>query len=166
MSDFLNTGKFAWEVIKENRPVVNASVDYVNAIPLGTTWEDLDAAKGTNRIKWDWYGPGLVMRDFTFTMEISWSFGARYNGGGAYIPNAVVTVLNHDVGIGGYMINVNCRVGNIENAGSPTAKIPKIPVDVSISFTNWFFGGGGTNRFELYGDGRYSAAWDGNSYEP
>ena len=168
MSDFLNTGKFAWEVIQANRPVVNESADYVNAIPLNAKWEDMSPPVGTNYRTWEWLGPGLILHDFTFKMQLSWTYGARYKGGGAYITNAAVTVLNHDVGIGGYQINVNCRVGNIEaaNGSTPTAPIPNIPIDVSLSFTNWFFGGGGTNRFTVQGNGGVTSRWDGNSYEP
>lgn len=166
MSEFLNTGKFAWQIIQANRPVVNTDSDYVNAIPVGTTWGDLDQAAGTNDIEWVWKGPGIVLRDFEYHMQLSWSYGATYRGGGAYIPNAVVTPLSHNVGPGGYQINVSVRIGNIENAGTPTAKVPMIPIDVSLAYTNWIWGGGGTNRFVIYGDGRYSSRWDGDSYEP
>src|SRR4051794_24807899 len=102
MSEFENLGKYAWEVVKANRPKVNTEVDYVNAIPKGAAWADLSAPADTNYFKWDWHGPGLVFKDFIFSMQLSWTYGAHYRGGGAYITNAVVTVLDYDVGIGGY----------------------------------------------------------------
>ncbi|MGE0138373.1 MAG: hypothetical protein AB7L17_15280 [Ilumatobacteraceae bacterium] len=165
---FLNTGKFAWEIVQANRPVVNVTSDYVNAIPEGARWEDLSPPAGTNYHTWEWLGPGLVLHDFSFTMQLSWTYGVRYRGGGAYISNAAVTVLNHDVGVGGYQISINCRIGNIDPASgsTPRAPIPNIPIDVSLSFTNWFYGGGGTNRFTIQGNGGSTSRWDGNSYEP
>jgi hypothetical protein len=166
VSDFDNLGKFAWEVVTSNRPKVNATADFVNAIPKGVEWADLSAPAGTNYRNWDWRGPGLVLKDFNFSMQLSWTYGARYRGGGAYITNASVTVLDHSIGLGGYEINISCRVGNIENAGSERAPVPRIPMDVSISWTNWFSGGGGTNRFEIWGNGPISARYDDESYEP
>jgi len=163
---FDNLGKFAWEVVKANRPKVNVSADYVNAIPKGAEWNDLTAPAGTNYQKWKWLGPGLILHDFEFVMQLSWTYGARYRGGGAYITNATVTVNDYDVGIGGYDIDISCRIGNIENFGSERAPIPAIPIDVTLKWSNWLSAGGGTNRFKVYGHGDYSAYYDDDSYEP
>ena len=39
--------KFAWEVVKSNRPKVNLSADYVNAVPRDVPWEQLSAPADT-----------------------------------------------------------------------------------------------------------------------
>jgi hypothetical protein len=166
MSEFENMGKLAWEIIQANRPVVNEQADFVNAVPKGAEWADLSEPHGTNYFNWEWLGPGLILHDFTFSMQIAWTYGAHYKGGGAYLTNAVVRMLDYDIGMGGYHINISCRVGHIENAGSETAPVPRIPIDVSLSWSNWLSGGGGTNRFIVQGNGAGHAKYDDSSYEP
>ncbi len=169
MSDeFTALGKFAWDVVTSNRPKVNVSADYIAAIPKGAEWNELSAPVGESFFRWDWHGPGLILKDFIYEMEVRWKYGATYKGGGAYITNAVVTVLDYDVGIGGYEINISCRIGNIEPAfnSKPNAPVPNIPIDVTLAWTNWFSAGGGTNRFEIRGTGGGSEKYDDESYEP
>jgi hypothetical protein len=166
VSEFENMGKLAWEILTSNRPTVNEQSDFVNAIPKGAEWSDLSAPAGSNHFDWEWKGPGLVFSDFWFVMQIEWTYGARYRGGGAYLTNAVVRIIDRSIGIGGYNINISCRVGHIENVGTETAPVPRIPIDVSLGYTNYLYGGGGTNRFLVQGDGAGHAHYDNNSYEP
>jgi hypothetical protein len=167
VSEFENLGKLAWEVVKSNRPVLNEQSDFVNAIPKGAEWGDLTPPYGTNHFNWEWRGPGILSADFWFEMQIEWTYGAHYHGGGAYLTNVVVRILDHYIGMGGYEININCRVGHIENASHvDKALMPQIPIDVSLAYTNWFYGGGGTNRFVVQGNGAGDAHWDPHSYEP
>ncbi len=165
---FVNLGKFAWEVVKDNRPKVNLSADYVNAVPKDVPWDQLSAPVGTNTDRWKWRGPGWLSDDFWFLMELSYTYGSRYRGGGAYITNATVNVIDHYVGLGGYHIDITCKIGNVEPAPNSrtNAPVPRIPIDVSLSYTNWLWGGGGTNRFEIWGTGQRSSKWDDMSYEP
>ena len=165
MTDFVTTGKFAWEILTANRPTVNEQSDFVNAIPKGAEWSDLSAPLGSNYFTWEWKGPGLIMHDFWFDMQIEWTYGARYRGGGAYLTNAIVRITDKSIGVGGYNINISCRVGHIENVGSERAPVPRIPIDVSLGYTNWLSGGGGTNRFHVQGDGGGHAWYDDNSYD-
>ncbi|GAA0805755.1 hypothetical protein [Spirilliplanes yamanashiensis] len=160
---FTNWGKFAWDILKDNRPAVNTEADYVNAVPANASWADLSAPHGTNHFTWKWVGPGWIIRDFWFDMMLSWTYGARWRGGGAYITNAVVTVTDYSVGVGGYDIRIACRVGNIENGGSETAPYPRIPIDVSIGYSNWLYGGGGTCRFLVAGTGAGNATYDSSA---
>ncbi|MDT5030229.1 MAG: hypothetical protein QOC94_400 [Actinoplanes sp.] len=166
MSEFENMGKLAWEILSSNRPTVNEQSDFVNAIPKGAEWADLSAPAGANHFDWEWRGPGLIISDFWFVMQIEWTYGARYHGGGAYLTNAVVRIIDRSIGLGGYNINISCRVGHIENVGTETAPVPRIPIDVSLGYSNWLYGGGGTNRFQVQGDGAGHAHYDSNSYEP
>lgn len=126
------------------------------------------AAAGTNYDRWKWLGPDWLSDDFVSLMELKWTHRARYRGGGAYITNTTVTVIAHYVGIGGYDIDITCKIGNIEPAPNSltNALVPRIPIDVTISYSNWLWAGGGTNRFEIWGTGQVSGRYDGMSYEP
>jgi len=152
-SELAAVGKLAWEIVTSNRPTVNETSDYISVLPKGAEWSELTAPTGLNTIEWVWLGPGILLHDFEFVLRLEWTYGARYHGGGAFVPNAVVKVLDHNVGLGGYHVDIACRIGHIENVGSDKAPVPRIPIDVSLSYTNWFSGGGGTCSFHIQGDG-------------
>ena len=158
-------GKLAWDILAANRPTVNEHSDYISVLPKGAEWSDLSAPLGTNHYEWVWLGPGYIMHDFEFVLRLEWTYGARYRGGRAFVPNAVVKIVDHNIGFGGYNININCRVGHIENVGSDRAPVPRIPIDVSLSYTNWLSGGGGTCSFHIQGDGTGYGTFDRNSHQ-
>jgi hypothetical protein len=159
----INAGKFAWDIIKDNRPVVTESSGFANAIPKGAAWEELTAYQDTNHFSWRWNGPGLIWKDFVFDMRINWSFGAHYHGGGAYITNCWVDILNDDVGVGGYHIDMIARTGNPQNVGSPTAPIAELPVSVTLRYSNWLWGWSGTCSFLVRGNGAGNAEYSDNT---
>ncbi len=162
-SQVINAGKLAWEIIKDNRPVVGTSGSFANAIPKDVPWEQLSAYQGINHFEWRWNGPGLLMKDFTFDMKINWAYGARYRGGGANITNCWVDVLDHDVGIGGYRIDVIARTGNPQNVGTETAPVAELPVNVTLTYANWLWGWSGTCNFLVRGHGGGHATYSDNT---
>jgi len=166
MSEFEAVGKLAWEILTANRPTVNEHADFISAIPKGAEWSELSEPAGSNHFDWEWRGPGLVIADFWFVMQLEWHYGVRYHGGGAYLTNVKARMLDKSIGLGGYNINISCQVGNIENAGTERAPVPRIPIDVTLDYTNWLSGGGGTCRFIVQGDGAGHAHYDNHSYEP
>jgi len=162
--EVINAGKFAWEILKDNRPVVtDASGGFANAIPKDVTWDQLSSTQGVNRFDWTWLGPGLIFKDFEFDMRVNWAYGARYRGGGAYITNCWVEVRNDDVGVGGYHIDVIARAGNPQNVGTETAPIAELPLSVTLKYSNWLWGWSGTCSFLVRGNGAGHAEYSDNT---
>ena len=75
-------------IISDSRPVLDMNTVVANAIPQDASAMDMVAA-GTNvhavyyNAEWTL---GVVDWTTTATIKIAWAYGARWQGGGAYIP--------------------------------------------------------------------------------
>jgi hypothetical protein len=146
----------AWEVVRDNIPVVNALVDQAHAVPAGSNWgADLTQGGGPNYLTF-WFRayhpngmPGAAVR-----MRLYWVFGARYRGGGAFIPNAWLDVLDCDVAAGN-TVNIDVTVHDPRNWGTETAPNAYLPISIRCQDSTEVATIVETRVFGLYGTGHY-----------
>jgi hypothetical protein len=88
--------------------------------------------------------------------DLRWEIGARYRGGGAYIPNCYLYVPNCTV-LWGFTVDASLHVGEPKNAGDENAPNAALPLTISATVTN-LIGGSRTVEwdFVLMGDGNFS----------
>lgn len=152
-----NTGQAAWQVIKDGQPSAEIQSGYANAVPDVSDWQNLRGAPDQPNI---YYWPLTVTNSWPFEkkvidiqFELKWMYGARYNGGGAFIPNLWIHVPHCRV-LWGWSCDIKLTVGNPDNASNDTGRpIARVPVTVhgttssGLETTNYQW------DFTLRGDG-------------
>src|SRR5205807_5117768 len=91
-----NALKESWTVVAAGRPVVRATRDQANAVPAGVDWlRGLTAGAGPNHLTFAFRTrrPDGNLAS-SVRMRLFWTYGAQYRGGGAFIPNAWLDVLD------------------------------------------------------------------------
>lgn len=157
--DVVNLLKFGWEVVKDSQPVLNIDADRANAVPQGSNWmSDLQGSQGPNEIPFSF----RIRNDFIYESWpvvcdgfVKWTFGSRYRGGGAFIPNAWIEITHCEVSGPTRRLDVNVQVGNPENRGSDTAPNAFLPLTVSFQFQNLAKDITRQYSYYLYGSGHY-----------
>lgn len=156
----VNTLSKAWDIIKEMEPHADVASNSCNAVPEVHDWTDLHEGH-YNAAAWrhikvvgiidSLLNDGLSYVDVLY--HLSYSFGASYKGGGAYIPNCSVNVERCHVEIP-FNVNVKLTVLETNNAGTHKAPIAHLRVKLSETWTNHLASEARTRIYNLYGDGR------------
>jgi hypothetical protein len=146
----------SWPVVQDGAVVVNATHDQANAVPAGVDWTmDLSQGTGPNYLTF-WfrtYHPGGVAAS-AVRMRLYWVYGVRYLGGGAFIPNAWLDVLDCQAGTGN-TVTIDVTVQEPQNYGTPTAPNAYLPVSIRCRDAADSSVIEQTRVFCLYGTGHY-----------
>jgi hypothetical protein len=135
-----NAIKEAWWLVEKSESVVNINADQANAVPDGADWtSDLTGAQGPNykdiTYKSSWYiwvpFADDIESETTVTMRVFWMYGAKYKGGGAFIPTARVEVVHLDPGYNND-IDISVSVGQPTNVGTDTAPNAALPLSITV----------------------------------
>jgi N-acetylmuramoyl-L-alanine amidase len=132
----INLGKTAWDVMKDNRPVANATSDFANALPQGARLEDVtgwDPAPRTMRLHYHSENK-LGFNSTDIYLTFSWYFNGAWNNVGQWIDAATV-IATGDVAWGN-TINVTASINSPINTGTRTAPIGGLPVRVRLTESN------------------------------
>ncbi len=157
VSAIVNVGQLAWEVMRDNRPVANATSDWANAIPEGSRLEDVTGwAAEPRRLRIRYHTEStLLSSDLEIT--VSWFYNGAWNGAGQYV-NAATVVATGNVAFG-QTVNITASINSPMNLGTEDAPIGALPVRISIQqsniLQNWNFALEGT----IQGDGAGRIAW-------
>jgi hypothetical protein len=158
MSDAVATiASTAWKVIESGKPSASLASQHCNAVPAGVTdpVSSLTDAQGPNRLTWRLRKESLFTVDVVdIEFDLRWEYGARYHGGGAFIPNCYLYVPHCSV-LWGFDVDIQIHVHNPSNAGTESAPIARLPLTVSGSVSSLVNTHGVQWDFVLYGDGRY-----------
>jgi hypothetical protein len=135
----VNAAKAAWDVIKDGAASAEISSSSANAVPQVDDWQSLTDTRGPNSYRM-YYSRGFVwpFDDYDHVqieILLKWDFGARYKGGGAFIPNIWVEVPQCFVGFG-WDANISLTAQNPTNAGSAGAPHARIPVTIKGSVSS------------------------------
>ncbi len=130
------TAKFAWDVIKDNRPVANQSSDNANAVPKGVDFVNLSGWSPEPRrlqLKFHWESVlGINATDLVLTCE--WYYNGQNNGSGQYI-NAATVYATLDASWGN-TFQVTASISNPLNLGTPANALAALPVRITIQQSN------------------------------
>jgi hypothetical protein len=154
--EVVNAASSAWKIIEAGKPSASLDSSTCNAVPHVTDWTSLSDA----------HGPNIIPRRLVFTnyfnvnpidvrIELRWEFGARYNHGGAFIPNCWISVPHCSV-LWGYSLDLNMHVHNPTNKdGSTTAPNARLPLTISGTISTPFWSDTVQWDYTLYGDGNH-----------
>jgi hypothetical protein len=135
-ADIFNAAKDAWDIIKDNAPSTDIQGSTANAVPRVDDWQSITGAKGPNIYSWYYHVPYVDVWPFSdydhvqIKFKLKWEIGARYRGGGAYIPNVWIEIPECYVGLG-WHADIRFTAHNPSNTGSETAPIARIPCTVA-----------------------------------
>jgi hypothetical protein len=159
-----NAGEAAWAVIKDGEPSAEVATARANAVPQVDDWQNLTTgfySPKSIRISYDWpvnipswFGSYVYVE---FTILLKFDYGARYKGGGAFIPGIWVEVPNAYDGWSWHTnIDVRFQTPTNANAADPSRPIARIPVSVSGTVHTYEHHQRLEWGFTLYGNGAWS----------
>lgn len=158
--DIVNRGAAVWPVIIDNRPVEGL---WANAVPaMADVRGGLDeSGLRPNRVQWhiqrtSQYGTTMI----DAAVGLLWTYGARHQGSGAYIPRLWIDVPFCEVGWG-VRLKLTAHALRGRNVGSDDEPIAGVPVAVSGSITTPLGDESLDWRMAIRGDGSTTRWWSG-----
>jgi hypothetical protein len=145
-------GDQVWKIIDKSDSVMTVATMVANAIPAGADAAAM-AAQGPNSkmVKYSQDWEFIVDRTTEVNLQVNWTYGAKHNGGGAYIPSVWVTVnylnaaFNNDV-------DVSMQAYAPSNVGTDTAPIAYLPLSFTFKEDSTI---PGEDNYETYSLGLY-----------
>jgi len=115
----VNLGKKVWAIVESNKPVVNVSYLYANALPKGVrSSEDLESFSPLQAKSFRVYGKnlyGITVYDLTYSLIHR--YGGNYQGRGRYLENVAVVPTALDV-MWGYTVDYKVENVSVLNVGT------------------------------------------------
>ena len=140
----VNLGKKIFDIIKENQPVVNISVDYANAVPDG---EDAGGTLHWTHLQ-NWSEPRAVTYEvrarniFGVTLakviyQVVYTYGGDYYGRGQFLTAVSVQPLY--VTSSGFNIDLSCEVPDmtVNNIGTSEDPIAALQLNFQVRMANF-----------------------------
>jgi hypothetical protein len=153
----IRLGKEVWQVVVDNKPVVNVKTDKMDVLPEGSSsWLSVHGWKRPrSRLYRVTYRNLLGLKVVSFTYRVLYTYGGNQNGVGHYLANVSVIPSNISVAWG-FKFALTAGIPNVHNAG--TSNDPVAAAEVMVS---WNIDTPLTHReeSELYyvkGDGEFS----------
>lgn len=154
----VNAAQLAWDIVKDGKPSTQIETNTCNAVPDVQDWHSLTNAQGPT-----WVGRSLLWENLLtidvveLQFRVNWEYGARYNGGGAYISNCWVTVIKCNVAWG-FDVDLRMQVHNPTNAGTATAPKARLPLTISGTVSSLANSRMLSWDYTLFGDGTHQAS--------
>lgn len=122
--DIIAIGKKAWEIIRDNEPILEAKTTMVSALPRGIhCWDDLATWSPTRSEVFKVQYKNLYKMDVVvFDFRLVYSHSGSYRGVGQYLANATLQYANINV-LWGYIFNADVEVPEVLNIGREEAPI-------------------------------------------
>jgi len=156
IDQIVNLGQKIFNIIAQNKPVVNITVNYASAMPQGiTNWTQLAG----------WQAPVAKTYELTannngdeqiadVTYQVVFNYGGSYNGHGKYLSSVSVQPLTVNAGWG-HTFNFACQVpdSSIANAGTTDDPIAAMQLMLNWTDKTVLSEKDGTTVFYVRGDG-------------
>jgi len=111
-------GKQVWQIIVDNKPVVDVNTPYNGVIPQGATFTDLAGWRQSMWQPWQWHWTnlyGVTVVDYQWSFD--WNCNGNYRGVGHYIQNAGAFPKSINVAWG-YKVSVDAQMLQPSNIGT------------------------------------------------
>jgi len=133
LSDIVNYGKIAWDIIIKGQPVLDFTGLEANALPKGeSTWQGLECWEAPQARAYQIiYKNGFGMEVVKFNYKVVYSFGGRVNGMGRYLAH--VSVIPDVKVLWGFSLNANVTAETPLNSGSSVDPVGQIQLDVEYT---------------------------------
>jgi hypothetical protein len=155
----LDVAKFAWDIIKDGRPVAEATGAVTRVLSSADDhWENYgNARRGETKVI-TWEGKNVFrMTLYKAVFRLGGYYGATNPGfGGKWLPSVAFTV---DEAYAGWTwrINAGASILHAVNTGPADAPIPQIDVEAKLRTNSWFQAETKTFMFLANGDTGFSA---------
>ncbi|MHB2025867.1 MAG: hypothetical protein ACYCPQ_04415 [Elusimicrobiota bacterium] len=156
LSQIINLGLKIWNIIEQNKPVVDIATQYASALPKGLTgWTDLGGWHEPEGVVYEmsaknFYGAKVI--DVKYEVLRSW--GGNYNGKGRYLTEVTVEPLNVQADWG-YKLSISANVpqSGIINVGSSQNPVAGMTLESSWRIDTAIKTEAGRSVYYLQGDG-------------
>lgn len=133
LNNIVNTGKFIWEIIKENKPTLNVSKQSASALPDDLSWTEMQCwnlpASKTYEIL---YSNGFGVQVVAFQFQIQYTYGGHYKGVGRYLNQVTILPKHIDV-LWGYNFDAQITTPSIVNIN--TSDFPVAGMELQVDWT-------------------------------
>lgn len=133
LSDIINYGKIAWDIIVKGKAVLDFTGLEANALPKGDSdWQDLECwqnpiARSFNITYKNGFGAEVV----NFNYKVVYSYGGRVNGTGRYLAH--VSVIPDVKVLWGFAMDAKVTAETPLNAGSTVNPLGQIQIDLEYT---------------------------------
>lgn len=151
---FLRVGKEAWNIIKENEPVMNTSYNAVSVLPKeATEWTQMAGWHAPKSMAYQVIYKNLYgIETVRFSYRLNYTSGGTYNGKGQYLSHVSVSPIHVRV-LWGFELNADVAVKNIQNTASLESPVPGVEVQVNYKVSTLLVKEENAQVFYVRGDG-------------
>ncbi|HVE15056.1 MAG TPA: hypothetical protein VNI01_16800 [Elusimicrobiota bacterium] len=150
----VNIASKIWQIIEENRPVVDVRTTYAAAVPEGIThWSQLSqwsAPEGTSYRLSAKNLYGVTVVDVRYKVLRQW--GGRWNGKGRYLSGVTIAPLAIDVAWG-YRVSFDAAAPSVSNVGTSEDPVASMVAELKWRVATVLKHSEGTGVYYLQGDG-------------
>lgn len=157
--EIINIGVKVWDIIKENKPVVQVQTPMAHALPRGLgCWTDLEQWHAPRTQSYEVvYKNKFGMEVIRFRYRVQFTYGGTSAGLGRYIANATVMPGQLDV-LWGYNFGARIDVGRVVNVGTKESPIAGLEMDLHWNVKTWVMESENSVHFFATGNGDLSVA--------
>ncbi|MBI3299807.1 MAG: hypothetical protein HYZ75_16695 [Elusimicrobia bacterium] len=152
----VNLAKKIFDIIKENRPVVDITTSYANAVPEGMThWSQLAGWTPPQTNTYGFYAKnGWGSRVVEVTYQVIRQHSGSYKGKGKFLNSVTVQPLHVSVSWG-YKFSMKFEAPTVSNVGTSEDPVASMLARLNWSIDTVLQHDEGTSIYDLQGDGAY-----------
>jgi hypothetical protein len=153
-NEIVNIGKRIWQVIEANKPVVNVSYLYANALPKGARAEDLDNFSDIQDKSFHAYGTnylGMTVYDVVYT--VVHRYNGSYKGRGKYLENVSV-IPSHVQVAWGYTLDLDVTKTATVNVGTSSRPVASLALELTLKTHTVMKSDESRSLFQFRGDSK------------
>ncbi|MBP7795247.1 MAG: hypothetical protein KA059_00500 [Elusimicrobiales bacterium] len=131
----INLAQKVWDIIKENQPVVDISVNYANAVPYGLShWTQLQGWSRPATKKYSFFAKNKMGTDVVkVTYQVTYTYGGNLNGKGKFLTGVAIEPINVETAWG-YKVNLKAEVPDSTIANVGTSDDPIAAMQVQLKW--------------------------------
>lgn len=163
LGDIVNIGKFIWEIIEKNRPVINQQYTAISAVPYGVkSWDELENwSVPTIKIYKMVYTNVYKMKVVEFEYRVAFTANGTYQGKGKYLSRVEIEPKTLTVAWG-YKFDATGLVLNVTNVGTKDAPMAAMELNLNWQVSTLVKAQAQSVRYYIRGDGLLKNIGDGS----
>ncbi len=136
LDKIINTLKKVYDFIKDNKQVVNHTVDMASAIPSGVkSWQSMAGwEKKTSSLYRVTFKNGFGMEVVAISLRVHFNYNGNYEGKGKYITCATASINELSV-LWGYTVNAKVEIPDTSIVNKGTSTDPVAGMQMFLSYT-------------------------------
>ncbi len=152
----INMGKKLWNIVTDNKPVVNLKLDTGNAVPAGIpNWMVLSGWQTPKAFVYrTTYVNGFGVNVVDFAYRVTYTYGGSLNGQGQYLTQATIVPANLDVAWG-YEFNAEASIPMVTNAGTTTSPVAGMQMEMHWTVETPLKRSESRDAYYIRGDGAF-----------